>query len=332
MYVSSQVVQPELEHNAGGRQGGGGYQEASCRRPSLHELMKGDNAAELFGALASAEKTGAAGGDLEEARRRLDDLHAVLRGKVQAVDGNVVIRRLKEELLSILDELPPTVRAYPTVGVDAFVPESLFQWTGVIVGLEDTPHKDGVFFFQMDFPNNYPRGGGPKVKFTTKIFHCNISSNGNAAVNTYHWDPNFTITHLLLSLTMLLSDPDPFPAINQEAAQMYQRDKAEYNATVRDWVVRYAIEEPRAVLQLAMSGRSGELAGVTATTLAGEQLAEVFVDVQTESVGGLRRALCEKNIRCQNALLLAGTSPLHTPTAPLAGIAFFREGASAAPA
>ena len=68
----------------------------------------------------------------------------------------------------------------------------------------DTPYEGGIFKMKLvlgkDFPQSPPRGF-----FLTKIFHPNVSKNGEICVNTLKkdWKPDLGLKHILIVSTLL---------------------------------------------------------------------------------------------------------------------------------
>jgi ubiquitin-conjugating enzyme E2 D/E len=54
------------------------------------------------------------------------------------------------------------------------------------------------------------------------------------------WSPALTISKVLLSLSSLLSDPNPSDPLVPEIAQLLAKDKAKHDQTAREWVLKYA--------------------------------------------------------------------------------------------
>jgi len=117
----------------------------------------------------------------------------------------------------------------------------MFRWEGVIMGPADSPYAGGVFKLNIQFPVDYPFKP-PHLQFTTKIYHPNINAAGLICLDILkgQWSPALTISKVLLSITSLLTDPNPNDPLVPEIATLYKRDKAAYEIEARTWTQRYA--------------------------------------------------------------------------------------------
>jgi ubiquitin-conjugating enzyme E2 D/E len=52
--------------------------------------------------------------------------------------------------------------------------------------------------------------------------------------------PGMTMPQLLLSMRMFLTDPNPNPGVNAEAAALYKEDRAKFDAAVRAHCQKHA--------------------------------------------------------------------------------------------
>ena len=111
-----------------------------------------------------------------------------------------------------------------------------------VMGPQGSPYAGGVFFLNVTFPTDYPFKP-PKVQFTTKIYHCNVNSSGAICLDILkdQWSPALTISKVLLSISSLLTDPNPNDPLVPEIAQLYLKDKKKHDETAVDWVKRYAM-------------------------------------------------------------------------------------------
>jgi ubiquitin-conjugating enzyme E2 D/E len=100
----------------------------------------------------------------------------------------MALKRIQRELLELGRDPPANCSAGP-------VGDDLFHWQATIMGPDDSPYSGGVFFLDIHFPADYPFKP-PKVSFTTRIYHCNINSNGGICLDILkeQWSPALTIS------------------------------------------------------------------------------------------------------------------------------------------
>ena len=131
----------------------------------------------------------------------------------------------------------------PPVGCSAgpCTDDDMYKWQGYIAGPEGTPYAGGVFFLNIEFPNDYPFKP-PKVTFTTKVYHPNVSNSGSICVDILkdQWSPALTISKVLISISTLLDDPNPEDPLVPDIAQQYLSNREAYNEKAKEWTQLYA--------------------------------------------------------------------------------------------
>lgn len=146
------------------------------------------------------------------------------------------IKRLKKELRDFLKDPPMFCSAAPEE-------DDMTRWAATIIGPEGSVYQGGVFKLTVYFSPDYPFKP-PKIRFTTKIYHMNINSNGAICLDILkdQWSPALTISKVLLSLCSLLTDPNPDDPLVPEIARQYKHERVAHDLTAREWVVKYASE------------------------------------------------------------------------------------------
>uniref|UniRef100_A0A2K6QTZ0 E2 ubiquitin-conjugating enzyme n=1 Tax=Rhinopithecus roxellana TaxID=61622 RepID=A0A2K6QTZ0_RHIRO len=130
----------------------------------------------------------------------------------------------RDPLAEITLDPPPNCSAGPKGA-------NIYEWRRTILGPLGSVYEGGVFFLDITFSSDYPFKV-PKVTFRTRIYHCNINSQGVICLDILkdNWSPTLTISNVLLSVCSLLTDCNPVdPLVGSIATQV-----------ARQWTKRYA--------------------------------------------------------------------------------------------
>merc|ERR1712079_825526 len=82
----------------------------------------------------------------------------------------------------------------------------------------------------------------PKVKFLTKIYHCNINDKGGICLDLLkdNWSPAVKISQLLLSIQSLLTDPNTDSPLVPTIAKQYRDNRKKHDEIAKAWTQKYA--------------------------------------------------------------------------------------------
>ncbi len=173
----------------------------------------------------------------------------------------MLIKRSRSEWKNAQRNPIPGITAQPMGEAD----DDFLHWTGSVIGPEGSPYEGGIFgidilLWRPTHPDRYYPYDPPFCRFTTKLYHPNISpeayhpidcpEGGQIHVDILRgypgqWNPVLNIPAILLSIQSLLTDPNPHECMNGEAGEMLLDHRVdEYNRTVQEWVQLYAKPPP----------------------------------------------------------------------------------------
>lgn len=151
------------------------------------------------------------------------------------------VKAIQAQHNELLHDPPPGINAGP-------LDDDIFEWSAVIQGPEGTPYEGGLFFLSIQFPETYPFDP-PKVKFTTPIYHPNVNNEGGICLSILFkscsfdngWTPSLSISALLISIMVLMSEPATDHSLQPEIAKQYDTDRAAFNKAARSHTKQHAM-------------------------------------------------------------------------------------------
>ncbi|KAM0753931.1 ubiquitin carrier protein [Meredithblackwellia eburnea MCA 4105] len=174
--------------------------------------------------------------------------------------ASMAAKRIQRELKEVQkpDNMPPGCSCGP---IDEAA--SIFEWQAQIEGPTDSPYENGIFDLLITLPPDFPFRP-PRVQFKTKVYHCNINPQGGICLDILksQWSPALSIVKVILSISSLLSDPNPHDPLVPDIAQRFLKDRKGHDKTAREWTKKYALPAPGAKTTGESSSKSGGKAPV----------------------------------------------------------------------
>ncbi len=131
---------------------------------------------------------------------------------------------------------------HPQYSVELVTEGNLRHWQAEIKGPENTEYSGGMYYLDITFPEEYPMVP-PQVLFLTPILHPNIDRAGriNLDILRGKWSPALQMSYVLLSVCMLLKEPNPDDPLVCELGELCKNDYKAYQKMVREHTRTHAI-------------------------------------------------------------------------------------------
>jgi ubiquitin-conjugating enzyme E2 G1 len=127
--------------------------------------------------------------------------------------------------------------------------EDPFKWEFTLIGIHNTPFEGNLIYGYILFPHSFPNDP-PSIHFTSKMYHPNIGTDGKLCMSTLHdqrtdnfydkadekWNPANTIQSIVLSMMLIIQDPNLESPANIDAAKDLRENKVAYLRKVRNYL------------------------------------------------------------------------------------------------
>lgn len=155
---------------------------------------------------------------------------------IKIIKMSRLVRRLAREL-----EECQKLKEETGIIVEPTNEADLTEWTAYLPGPEDSPYYGYIYPLSIQIPDNFPMRP-PLINFKIKVYHPNVGSGGSICLDILgeQWSPVLTLPKIILSISSLLTDPNPKSPLNSSAGRKYQVDYESFCEEVKSFALKYA--------------------------------------------------------------------------------------------
>ncbi|KAI0646034.1 ubiquitin-conjugating enzyme/RWD-like protein [Trametes meyenii] len=171
--------------------------------------------------------------------------------------NSTTLKRIHREIADLKKEDLGPIQLAPS-------DDDLFHWNATIPGPEGSVYEGGVFKVEITLGHDYPFSA-PRMSFKTRIYHMNINERGSICIDIlkHNWSPALSLFKVVLSLSSLLTDPNPKDPLVPSIATEYVRNRVSHDRNARRWTELYARPTPAPAASTgAVNGKGKEPAAV----------------------------------------------------------------------
>ncbi|KAF8987345.1 Ubiquitin-conjugating enzyme E2 T [Haplosporangium bisporale] len=146
--------------------------------------------------------------------------------------------RMRKELEELEDSPREGIVCYP-------IDDNITHLQAEVSGPEDTPYFGGTFKIDIQIPERYPMEP-PNCQFLTRVYHPNIDDQGRICLDILkkppkgNWGPAMSVPTVLLSLRLLLANPNPDDPLLVEVAAEYKEHRELFRHKAAKYTQQYA--------------------------------------------------------------------------------------------
>ncbi|BCS83079.1 hypothetical protein QLL95_gp1044 [Cotonvirus japonicus] len=148
------------------------------------------------------------------------------------------IRRIQNEAKKINTDKS----TYSDLFIVNMVDDNIYTWIAEIRGPIKSIYENYKFKLEIELPNDYPYSA-PKVKFITPIQHMNVNDKGDICLNILKkegWSVALNIFSILLSIIILLDQPNSDDPFNSDLAGLFRSNYEDYINKIKSHCDKYA--------------------------------------------------------------------------------------------
>ena len=122
---------------------------------------------------------------------------------------------------------------------------NIYNWKGYITPPDDSLYYGMILPFEIKFTKNYPNQA-PKFRFKKNcLYHPNIFWDGNVCLDVLQnkWTKLHNVKSIILTIILLLKEPNPDSPANTEAANLFVSDYGKFKRTVREYIFKSWISQ-----------------------------------------------------------------------------------------
>ena len=150
---------------------------------------------------------------------------------------------LKNEYLDLQNN--PITNICASVGL----PEenNLYHWQCTLAGPSDTSFANGLFYFDVYFPKDYPKKP-PEVQFATPIYHVNVNhinqkdcALGHVCISTLNWwKPHYRMREVISNIFALFYLGNGLSPYGVDRQTEMLQNRPLYEAKIKYFTEKYA--------------------------------------------------------------------------------------------